>query len=84
MFTRGNKKRIGRIRRNVFGFSLEALHAVLESLKEYWGRIKSEEQRKDIEDLAVYVIMYYCGRLRGEEVPMISLKGILYFWEEKF
>ena len=27
------------------------------------------------------MIMEYCGGLRKEEVPVLSLKGILFFWE---
>ena len=29
-------------------------------------------------------MMEYCGRLRREEVPLLSLKGVLCFWGETF
>eukprot|EP00956_Cyclotella_meneghiniana_P045397 scaffold366559_cov146-Cyclotella_meneghiniana.AAC.1 len=29
-----------------------------------------------------YVLIEFCGCLRGEEVPLLSLKGVLEFWEE--
>ena len=29
------------------------------------------------------VVTYFCGGLRGEEVFLTSLKGMLKFWEEK-
>ena len=47
-FMRGNKKQTGNMKRNSFGLSGEALHAVMEDLEYYWGRIKSEEHRKEI------------------------------------
>jgi hypothetical protein len=29
-----------------------------------------------------YVMAEFCGDLRGEEVPLLSLKGLLHFWNE--
>ena len=31
----------------------------------------------------MFVIMEHCGGLRGEELQLLPLKGILYFWEER-
>ena len=50
---------MGIIRRKYFGLLGEAMHAVLKDLEEYWGRIKLEEHRKDIKDIAVFVIMEF-------------------------
>ena len=76
---RGNKKLMGSIKRKDFGLLGYAMHAVLEDLEEYWLRINSEEQRKEIEDLEVFVIIEYCGILQGEEVQLLPLKVILCF-----
>ena len=56
-FMRGTKKKKVSINRNNFCLSREALHSVLGDLEEYWLRIKLEEQKKYIDDLAVSVIM---------------------------
>ena len=58
------------------------MHAVMEDLEKYWVITKLEEQIKDIKDLVVFVIMEYCGRLRVEEVSLLSLKVVFYFLEE--
>ena len=78
-FMRGKKKWTGSINRKI-GLLGEVLHALLEELEEDWEITKAEEQRKDIEDLAVFVITELCGVMRGEKVPLLSLKGVLYFW----
>jgi hypothetical protein len=38
--------------------------------------------KADIEEMMWYVLAEYCGDLRGEEVPLFSLKEILHFWNE--
>jgi hypothetical protein len=35
-----------------------------------------------LEELACYVLIGFGVGLRGEEVPLVSLEGLLYFWEE--
>ena len=57
----------------------EALHAFLEDLEEDWERTKSELHINEIEDLEMFVIMEYCGGMIGEEVPLLSLKGVFFF-----
>ena len=49
---------------------------MLEDLEEDWGITKSEEQTKKIEDLEVSAIREHCGGPRGEELPLIYLKGV--------
>ena len=39
--------------------------------------------RREIYFLAVAVVIGFCGGLRGEELFLASLKGILRSWEEK-
>lgn len=81
-FMRGTKLRMGVERRQNFGLSSEALHALLGLLETDWRDSDTEAEKKAIEELAVFVIAEYCGGLRGEEVPLLSLKGMLTFWEE--
>lgn len=35
-----------------------------------------------MEELACFVLIAFGVGLRGEEVPLVSLEGLLYFWEE--
>ena len=37
--------------------------------------------KKKIAEVAVYLLCTVCGGLRGEEVPLISLKGLITFWK---
>ena len=42
----------------------------------------SESARETIEDVMCYVTFGFCDGLRGEEVPLVSLKGLLHFRDE--
>jgi hypothetical protein len=50
--------------------------------EEAWAAAGSPKSKADVEDLMCYVLTEFCGNLRGEEVPLLSLKGLLHFWNE--
>ena len=50
-------------------------------MKEDW-EVREEKERKQVEEVACFVLASYAGGLRGEEVPLIYLRGMLEFWEE--
>lgn len=81
-FLQGNKMRTGVIRRRNFGLSKEAIHGLLDLLERDWRADITRERRENVELLAVFVISSYLGGLRGEEVPLLSMKGLIQFWNE--
>ena len=62
--------------------TVEQLMAILDLGKEDWEKLKSEEEKKDIESVASFMIIGFCLSLRGEEVPLVVIEGILQFWDE--
>jgi hypothetical protein len=80
-FMKGAKLRIGVIRRRNFALTSETVHALLELLEKSWQEMELSTEKKKLEEVAVYVLAEYCGGLRGEEVPLISLAGMLKYWE---
>ena len=43
---------------------------------------KIEKNKETLEELMSYVLIAYGASLRGEEVPLTSMKGMIFFWEE--
>ena len=80
-FMKGAKLRIGVIKRRNFALTSEMLHALLELLEKNWVESELSSEKKSIEELATFVLAEYCAGLRGEEVPLISLAGMLQYWE---
>lgn len=81
-FMRGVRLRQGEIRVQDLPFTSKivlALDSVCEGL---WSTSTSASEMADLEDFMCFVLMEFCGDLRGEEVPLLSLAGILQFWED--
>ena len=81
-FMRGLKLRVGEIKKQNNPFTSEIVLALDKVCEEAWDGAEDQGERADIEDLMAYVLMEFLGDLRGEEVPLLSLKGILEFWNE--
>ena len=79
---RGLKLRVGEIKKQNNPFTSEIVLALDKVCEEAWDGAEDQGERADIEDLMAYVLMEFLGDLRGEEVPLLSLKGILEFWNE--
>ena len=81
-FKLGTKYRTGQIRKQNEAFTPDIVHALDKVSQEMWEKSLDETEKKRLEELMSYVIMEFCGNLRGEEVPRLSLSGLLTFWEE--
>ena len=81
-FLLGAKRRMGVHREQNEALSAEQLTAVLNMCERDWVKSRSEEEKKDIESLASFIIIGFCLSLRGEEVPLVVIEGILQFWDE--
>jgi hypothetical protein len=47
-----------------------------------WVTAQSETEKEKIEEVMSYVLCEFAAGLRGEEVPMISMSGLLTYWGE--
>ena len=78
----GAKLRMGQIRKQDEAFTPAIIHALDKIAQDLWENSLDEGEKKKLEELMAFVLMEFCGCLRGEEVPLVSLKGLLEFWEE--
>lgn len=81
-FKRGLKLRTGQIVRKNAPFTSEIVLALDKVCQELYDTTTDPKERADLEELMVYVLAEFCGALRGEEVPLLSLAGLLHYWEE--
>jgi hypothetical protein len=63
-------------------FTSKIILALDKVCEEAWAQAGETKIKSDIEEMMCYVLAEYCGDLRGEEVPLLSLKGLLHFWNE--
>lgn len=82
-FKQGCRTRMGLVRIQNEPITSKIVHALDEIASEEWRDPNTtDKERVLLENVVCYVMFGYCNGLRGEEVPMISLKGLLHFWEE--
>ena len=81
-FKLGAKYRMGQIREQNEAFTSEIIHALDKVAQDEWDNTTEEVERKKIEELMAFVLMSFCGCLRGEEVPLVSLLGMITCWED--
>ena len=81
-FMLGAKRCMGVMRKQNETLTVEQLTAICELAEKDWQASKSESERKDIESVVAFVIIGFCISLRGEEVPLVALEGLLAFWKD--
>lgn len=81
-FMKGAKLRMGVERRQNEALTPEIMRALDDIVETRWTASKNEKEREHLEEVMVYAICEYTAGLRGEEVPMLSLKGLLTYWDE--
>jgi hypothetical protein len=79
-FKLGAKLRMGQIRKQNEALTPDIIHALDHVAEEEWNLAEPESDQRMIEDLMSFVLIEFCAGLRGEEVPLISLEGMLRFW----
>ena len=47
-----------------------------------WEMARSDTKRVEMEDAVCFMLIAFGAGLRGEEVPLVSLEGLLHFWTE--
>ena len=81
-FMLGSKRRMGIMRKQNEALTVEQLMAVCELAEKDWRTSQSEEEKKDMENVMAFIIIGFCVSLRGEEVPLVAIEGLLTFWDE--
>ena len=81
-FLLGLKRRIGVIRKQDEPLSIDQLLVALEIAEEIWMESADfPARRKRIEEVGAFMCIGFCASLRGEEVPLVSILGMLEYWE---
>lgn len=81
-FILGAKRRMGIIRKQDEALTIAQLLLLLEVAEEMWREARQyPARRRRIEEVSAFVCIGFCALLRGEEVPLISIMGMLCYWE---
>lgn len=81
-FMRGVKLRMGQVRYQNEPITSEIILELDAIISAEWRETVDEERKEHLEELMCFILIGYACSLRGEEVPLVSLKGMLKFWEE--
>ena len=81
-FMRGAKLRMGVIRRQNEALTIKVVLALCDLAEQDWTSSQDESEKRDIEEVVAFVLAEFCAALRGEEVPLIVMDGLLNFWDE--
>ena len=77
-FQRGCKLRMGSEKKQNYGLSSAQVLDLTVEMEGQWQAAASDERRRtEIEDVAVFMLVSFLAGLRGEEVPLLSLEGML-------
>ena len=81
-FMRGSRMRMGMIRMQNEALTSALTMAVCAEADTQWRLPIGESAREELEDTVVFMLAAFGAGLRGEEVPLISLDGLLTFWDK--
>ena len=81
-FVRGMQLRMGVVKFQNEALSSAMVLGLCKLLDDAWQATVNEDTRERLEGLMVYIIIGCGAGLRGEEVPLLSLKGLRDFWVE--
>ena len=81
-FMLGAKRRMGIIRRQDEALAIAQLMGIIELAEEDWKVSQSDGEKRLIEEFVSFLIIAFSLSLRGEEVPLVSLAGLIEFWDE--
>ncbi len=70
------------IRKQNEALTLELALAVCAEAESSWGAASKEMVKENIENTVIFMLVALTTGLRGEEVLLLSLEGLLTFWEE--
>ena len=74
------KRRTGVFRKQDEPLTMAQLLGILEMGDADWQASRTTHEQKRIEELMCFLIVGFMLSLRGEEVPLTDLEGILSYW----
>jgi hypothetical protein len=81
-FMRGSRMRMGMIHRQNKALTLALAMTICVEAESRWHSPVGDDARKKLKDMAVFMLPALGAGLQGEEVPLISLDGLITFWDE--
>ena len=75
-FSQGCLRRMGQDVRKDWAITLPAMHALHQLLLEEWEQATSEEGREEIATCGAFIMVAFCGSLRGNETFLLDLAGL--------
>jgi hypothetical protein len=79
-FMRGAHLRMGMVRHQNEALTPPLVLGVCAVEEDAWRQSPSKVDRKMIEDTICFILITFGAGLRGEEVPLVLLEGLLIFW----
>ena len=73
---------MGMIRKQNKALTSELVIATCAEVETRWHSPIGDETREELDDVICFMLAAFGVGLRGEEVPLISLDGLLTFWDE--
>ena len=80
--TRGMNLRTGVARYHNEALTLMIILALDDTLEKECHGSTHDSYREAIEEFMSFVLISFGAGLRGEEIPLVSMKGLLHFWDE--
>jgi hypothetical protein len=80
-FMQGVHKRMGEEVRSDYALSVKALHKILGNLDARWRTAAVAPRRKEVVEIAFFLVLTFCLGLRGEEVVKLDITGFLSYFE---
>jgi len=81
-FMRGARLRMGMVRRQNEALTSELVFRMCSVAEGEWRAAQNPARQIDIEDTVCFMLLGFGAGLRGEEVPLVDLEGLLTFWME--
>jgi hypothetical protein len=80
-FMRGVHKRMGEEVRSDYTLSVKVLHKILGNLDVCWREATAPARRKEVVEIAFFLVLSFCLGLRGEEVVKMDIGGFFTYFE---
>jgi hypothetical protein len=80
-FMRGLHKRMGEEVRSDYALSIRVLHKILGHLDKDWSEARTMESRREVVEIAMFLVAAYGLGLRGEEVVKMDASGFLTYFD---
>jgi len=76
-FMRGARLRMGMVRRQNEALTSNLVMGICAEADKLWARARTDIKHLEMEDAVCFMLIAFGAGLRGEEVPLVSLEGLL-------